>query len=212
MSTNETISRASLLDSYLKFHGIRLISKKKTARDGMVFAPMFLMDAMNMIYDKYIASAPVKHESKRFRALWHEAYCHYIKNEFRAFNDDEKCEICDLMDEFSDHINNEVEIFRTTVMSKFLQYEADVRLIISGTLACNVLAQSAQIICKAQYHAENPNIASVESWSLKFLNAYADKHIDRSATQTNLNLYKDVDLACKRICNAIIDFAKRCEF
>lgn len=205
--------KPNLLDTYLNYHKVRFApTKGKSTRDGMAFAPMFLMDAMNMIYDEYIAPVPAKHNDKRFRSLWHEAYAHYIKSEFRAFNDDQKCEICDLMDEFSAHIHNEVELFRAAVMNKFMKYDADVRLVISGTLSCNVLAQSAQIIYKAQYHKPNPHIASVESWSLKFLDAYAEKHIDRSATQTNLNLYKDIDLACKRICNAIIDFAKKCEF
>ena len=213
MNNTQTISRASLLDSYLNFHKVRLVSKdKNSTRDGMAFAPMFLMDAMNMIYDKYVASVPVKHTEKRFRNLWHEAYKGYINNEFQAFDIDQKCEICDLMDEFCDYIHNEVEIFRTTVMGKFMQYHTDTRLVIAGVLACNVLSQSAQIIHKAQYRAENPHIASVESWSLKFLNAYADKHIDRSATKTDLNKYKDVDAACRKICKSIIEYAKKCEF
>lgn len=213
MNNTQTISRASLLDAYLKFHNVRLASKgKKSVRDGMPFAPMFLMDAMNMIYNKYVSTVPVKHTEKRFRNLWHEAYKSYINNEFQAFDMDQKCEICDLMDEFSAHIHNEVEIFRATVMGKFMQYDADTRLVISGVLACNVLSQSAQIIHRAQYRAENPYIASVESWSLKFLNAYADKRIDRSATKTDLNQYKDVEAACRKICKSIIEYAKQCEF
>ena len=213
MSTPKIISRAELLDAYLRFHKVRLAPKKGTSvRDGMSFAPMFLMDAMNMIYEKYIAHIPVKHAEKRFRTIWHEAYVSYINNEFQAFDMDQKCEICDLMDEFSNYIHNEVEIFRTAVMGKFMKYDADIRLAISGVLSCNVLAQSAQIIYKAQYRKPNPYIATVESWSLKFLDVYADKNLDRSQTQTDLNMYKDVDLACRRICKSIIEFAKKCEF
>lgn len=202
----------NLLDAYLKFHKVRVVSPSRSGtRDGMVFTPMFIMDAMNMIYEEYIDPLVLKHKEKLLRSRWHDSYEHYIKTEFCAFNDDQKVEICDLMDEFGSFIHNEVEVFRATVMSKFMKYDTDIRLVISATLSCNVLAQAAQIIHKAQYHCENRNIAGVESWSLKFLNAYADKHIDRSSTQTNLNLYKDVDIACKRICKSIVNFAKQCD-
>lgn len=177
----------------------------------MPFMPMLLMDAMNMLYNEYIAPLPLRHREKQLRTRWHEAYKHYIKQEFMAFNDDQKCEICELMNDFEEHINNEVEMFRVASMSKFMAYDTDIRITLSAILACNALAQSAQILYKAQRRKENAYIASVESWSLKFLNEYADKKIDRSVGQVDLNQYQDLNIASRKLCGKVVDFAVGCK-
>lgn len=177
----------------------------------MPFMPMLLMDAMNLLYEEYIAPMPLRHKQKHLRTQWHEAYKHYISQEFLPFNDDQKCEIVELMNDFEEHINNEVEMFRVASMSKFMQYDTDIRITLSAILACNALAQSAQILHKAQRRRENSHIASVESWSLKLLNEYADKKIDRSATQVDLNQFQDLNIASRNMCKAVVDFARRCE-
>lgn len=203
-------TESTLLDTYLDYHNLTILphkGAKEPKRDGMPFMPMLLMDAMNMLYEEYIASSPLRHKEKQLRTRWHEAYNHYISQEFLPFNDDQKCEICELMNDFEEHINNEVEMFRVASMSKFMSYDTDIRITLSAILACNALAQSAQILYKAQRRKENAYIASVESWSLKFLNEYADKKIDRSAVQVDLNQYQDLNIASRKLCGKVVDFA-----
>lgn len=212
---SNTSQGKSLLDTYLSYHDFELRpmkGQKVANRDGMAFMPLFLLDAMNILYTEYIAPLPLKHKEKQLRTRMHDAYLHFVKQEFMAFDDDQKCEICDLIDEFEEHIHNEVEVFRVATMGKFLKYDTEVRLTLSAILACNVLAQSASILYKAQRLKENPYIVSVETWSYKLLNEYADKKIDRSSTQTDLNKFQDIDTSYKGICNAVIDFATKCKF
>ena len=203
----------SLLDTYLTYHNLTLRSttNEPPKRDGMPFMPMLLVDAMNLLYEEYIAPMPLRHKQKHLRTQWHEAYKHYIRQEFMAFDDDQKCEIVELMNDFEEHINNEVEMFRVASMGKFMQYDTDIRITLSAILACNALAQSAQILYKAQRKRENSYIASVESWSLKLLNEYADKKIDRSATQVDLNKFQDLNIASRNMCKAVVDFARGCK-
>lgn len=205
----------NLLDTYLSYHNFELRpmkGQKVANRDGMAFMPLFLLDAMNILYTEYIAPLPLKHKEKQLRTRMHDAYLHFVKQEFMAFDDDQKCEICDMMDAFEQHIHNEVEMFRVASMGKFMQYDTDIRITLSAILACNALAQSAQILYKAQRKRENSYIASVESWSLKLLNEYADKKIDRSATQVDLNQFQDLNIASRNMCKAVVDFARGCEF
>lgn len=212
---NNTSQGKSLLDTYLTYHNLTILPRKGTkepTRDGMPFMPMLLMDAMNLLYEEYIAPLSLKHRGKQLRTRWHEAYKHYINQEFMAFDDDQKCEICELMNDFEEHIHNELEVFRVATMGKFMQYDTDIRITLSAILACNALAQSAQILYKAQRKRENSYIASVESWSLKLLNEYADKKIDRSATQVDLNQFQDLNIASRNMCKAVVDFAIGCKF
>lgn len=210
---NGVKTESTLLSTYLDYHNLTLRSttSEEPKRDGMPFMPMLLMDAMNLLYEEYIAPLSLRHAEKQLRTRWHEAYKHYISQEFMAFNDDQKCEICELMNDFEEHIHNEVEMFRVASMGKFMQYDTNIRIALSAILACNALAQSAQILYKAQRKRENSYIASVESWSLKFLNEYADKKIDRSATQVDLNQFQDLNIASRNMCKAVVDFGRRCK-
>lgn len=212
-NTSNTNTPSSLLDTYLDYHNLTLRSttSQEPKRDGMPFMPMLLMDAMNILYTQYIAPLPLRHKEKQLRTRWHDSYRHFINEFFLPFDDDQKCEICELMDDFERHIHNEVEIFRVTAMDKFMKYDTEVRLILSATLACNFLAQSAQILYKAQRRRDNTHIASVESWSYKFLNEYADKRIDRTTRSVDLNAFEQLRRASQKICHKVIEFAEGLE-
>ena len=206
-------TESTLLDTYLDYHNLTLRSttSQEPKRDGMPFMPMLLMDAMNLLYEEYIAPMPLKHREKQLRTRWHEAYKHYIKQEFLPFSDDQKCEICDIMDDFGKAIHNEVEIFRTTVMSKFMEYDTDVRLAISAILGCNILAQSAEYLWIAMRGRKKANvyITSVVDWSQKLLNEYGNNHIERNAKTIDLNTYKDLNVATNRVCKSVISYAQK---
>ena len=205
---------STLLDTYLDYHNLTLKSKndEPIKRDGMPFMPMLLMDAMNLLYEDYVKPLPFKHRQKQLRSRWHLAYTYYVTEEFMAFNDDEKSEICDLMDKFDDYIHNKIEMFRVATMSRFMQYDLEIRLTLSAILACNALAQSAQILYKAQRKKINPHIQSIEIWSHKLLNEYASNNINRATKENNLNEFQDIISANKNLCKSIIEFAQKCEF
>lgn len=205
-------NESTLLDTYLDYHNLTLRSttSQEPKRDGMPFMPMLLMDAMNLLYEEYIAPLPLRHKEKQLRTRWHEAYKHYISQEFLPFNDDQKCEICELMDAFEQHIHNEVEIFRATVMSKFMSYDTDVRLVLSASVASNILAQSAEWIWGALRGRNNPNIyiSSITEWSHKFIELYGDNRIERTVKKVDLNEFNDIHLAVNRICRKVAEYSK----
>lgn len=204
-------TESTLLDTYLTYHNLTLRSttSQEPKRDGMPFMPMLLMDAMNLLYEEYIAPLPLRHAEKQLRTRMHDAYKHYISQEFMAFDDGQKCEICELMDAFEQHIHNEVEIFRATVMSKFMSYDTDVRLILSASVACNLLAQAAEWIWEALRGRRCPNayITSVVEWSHKFLNEYGDNRVDRGTKGVDLSKFNDLQCAVHRITKSIAEYS-----
>lgn len=203
---------SNLLETYLSYNKLKCTSKYgKAAPDGHIFMPMLLMDAMNMIYEEYIAPLPLKHREKQIRTRWHEAYKHFINQEFMAFNDDQKCELCDIMDDFESFIHNEVEMFRVASMSRFMQYSTEVRLTLSGILACNILAQSAEYIWNALRGRKNANpyITCIVNWSHIMLDEYGDNRIDRTAKKIDLNEFENIRTAVNKLCGAVGDYAKR---
>lgn len=204
----------SLLDTYLDYHNLTILPRKGTKeprRDGMPFMPMLLMDAMNMLYDEYVAPLPLRHEQKRLRSWWHEAYMQFVAQAFMPFNDGQKDELVTKMLEFEDEIHDDVEMFRVASMNHFMAYDTDIRIALSAILACNALAQSAQILYKAQHRKENKSIALCEQWSSKLLDKYGDDVLDRTVRQIDLNSHQDTMLASKKMCSAVIKFAEKCK-
>lgn len=201
----------NLLDTYLSYNHLVINTKSKEIKpDGNIFMPMLLMDAMNVLYKEYIEKLPLKHREKQIRTRWHDAYKHFIAQEFMAFDDDQKCEICDKMNEFEDAIHNEVEMFRVVAMERFMQYDTEVRLTLSATLACNILAQSAEYLWNAMRGRSKSNmyINSVVNWSHEFLNIYGDKKLERAPKKIDLNAFEDIRISVGRLCKAINKYSK----
>ena len=216
MEKKEKNEGKSLLDTYLDYHDLMLkprVWQGEPQRDSMPFAPMFLMDAMNIIYTEHIAPLPLKHREKQIRTRWHDAYEHFMKGFFIPFDVDQQCELCELMDGFESAIHNEIEMFRIAVMDKFMKYDTQTRLVLSATLACNVLAQSAEYLWNALHSRKKQNayIISTIEWSHKFLELYGDKRIDRTSRAIDLNEYNDINLAVNRICKSVLSYAKSIE-
>lgn len=205
-------TESTLLDTYLAYHNLTLRSttSQEPKRDGMPFMPMLLMDAMNLLYEEYVAPLPLKHREKQLRTRWHEAYKHFINQEFMAFNDDQKCVLCDRMNELEEAIHSEVEMFRVASMNHFMNYDINVRLTLSAILSCNILAQSAEYIWNALRGHKNANqyINSVVIWSHELLSVYGDKVLDRTQKKIDLNTFNDLHLAVNKLCNAIGDYSK----
>lgn len=201
----------NLLDTYLSYNHLVINTKSKEVKpDGNIFMPMLLMDAMNVLYKEYIDKLPLKHREKQIRTRWHDAYKHFIAQEFMAFDDDQKCELCDMMDDFEEYIHNEIEMFRVATMSRFMKYDTDIRLTLSAILSCSILAQSAEYIWNALRGRKRSNmyISSIVHWSHELLNVYGDGRIERVAKNIDLNEYNDVRKAVNKLCVAIGDYAK----
>lgn len=204
-------TESTLLDTYLAYHNLSILPRKgakESKSDGMPFMPMLLMDAMNLLYEEYIAPLPLRHKEKQLRTRWHEAYKHFMAEFFMPFDDDQMDDICDLMNDFDDYIHNEIEIFRVATMDQFMQYDSMVGLVLSSSLACNILAQYAQILWKVMRQSECTYITSIEIWSHKFLNEYADKRINRDTKQIDLNILEPLRISSQNICHKIIKFAE----
>lgn len=209
--TKANIEGKSLLDTYLSYHDLMIRFKTQDAKpDGMIFMPLLLMDAMNMLYEEYIGLLPLKHREKQISKRWHEAFLHFTKQEFIAFDIDQQAEMCDIMNDFENTIHNDIEAFRVAVMNRFMEYDLEVRLVLSATLACNILAQSAEYIWLAMRGKRNANhyITSVVDWSHKFLNEYGDKNIDRNVGRIDISSFQDVQIAVNKLCKSIANYSQ----
>lgn len=203
---------STLLDTYFTYHNLTLLSGSE--HDCAPLMPYMLMDAMNLIYDDYIKPLDLKHNLKHLRKQWHDAYLRLTSDFFRCFNADQQGEVVEIMDGLSAHIHNEVELFRVAVMNHFMHIESDTRVTLSAIIACNHLAQSAQILWKWVRRSRrgnmlaNPHIAIVENTSLRFFDEYARQYKVDAKTEMDLTHIQTISDASHKLCEAIADFSR----
>ena len=174
--------------------------------------PWFIMDIQYQIYCRSIKPLNCVHDLQFLRTRWNENYKFFNKSMFCMFNDDEKSEIVDMMDEFETYISNDVEIAKIQFMNVMKGYDLDIQDIIASGMMCNVLAQNANIIYNKVYalgrngkHIDNPNIAAVATYSFKFVNLL---HNAISDERLVFNGVKPLDDAIQIISNKMIKWIK----
>lgn len=211
MEKKETESK-SLLDTYLTYHKLAILSGSEY--DCVPLMPYMLMDAMNLIYDDYIKPLDLKHNLKHLRKQWHDAYLRLTSDFFRCFNVEQQSEVVEIMDNLSEHIHNEVELLRVAVMNHFMNVDASTRVTMSAILACNHLAQSAQILWKWVRRSNrgnklpNPHIAIVENVSLRLFDEYAKLSKVDAQAPVDLSNIETISNASHNLCKAIADFSR----
>lgn len=183
-------------------------------RDDMLdpVLPWFIMDIQYQLFCKVIKPLNCGHDLQKFRTRWNESYNIFNKSMFCMFNDDEKLEIVDMMDDFENYIANDVEIAKIQFMNVLGKYELEIQDIIATGMMCNVLSQSANIIFKRIYavghngkHQENRYISSVEAYSYKFVNLL---HQSMSDEVVKFSDVKPLDDAIKVLHKKIIKWLK----
>lgn len=204
----------SLTQIYLNAHDLQILKGDDSPN---IFLPFLLIDAMYIVRQENIHDLPKKHTLKHYYRNWDKNYEQFIKDFFRIFTEEQQFEIIDKMDEFNLFIKNELQLFKISVMNRFMDYDTDVRLILSDTLACNILAQSAQIVYGSihkkpnnrtrQYETVvNTHIKGMEQWSHKFLAEYGDSIVERTKQRIDLTEYSPVADTVKNLCTKIAQF------
>lgn len=207
MDNNEKNKRLrELFDKYLEYYGEKFLGKES---DGAPLMPFLLIDNMQSIYVEWIAKIELKQDLKRFRNEWHKNYLRFIKQFFAPFTLDEQCEITDLMDEFTEQIKNQTEIFRVTVMNHLMNQNLEHRLVASAVITCGSIVQYAMAFWKITHLVPNNQyLDAIDFWCNRFMQSYKEKYLDNSEKVIDLNKFNDLKKISDKLTNDIINFAK----
>lgn len=140
------ITNQEIVDTYLAYKHKKRTEGEKVD-NTLPLMPFFIMDACYQIYCKDIKDLPVKQLMKKHKKKWAENYHKFTTDFFRAFNQDQVDYIIDMMDEFNDFIHNTIVMLKAEVVNYLKQnIPFEEKKVLGSLLACNVLAQAAQIM------------------------------------------------------------------
>lgn len=190
----------NLVDTYIR----RLGLKRMKGSCASPLLPFFVLDVMYQILRREIVPLKVSHEAKLALSGWVRSYNLLNRDFFSSFDDDQRDEVIDLMDRFTERIGNDVMVAKVSIMKQLTQYgvcSEDRKALASGMLS-NVLAQQASAIWEETFKLlpMNRYIAAIERYSKMWFQSY---YKQRFSSHINPNddatICLSVDILCKKV-------------
>lgn len=195
----------NLVDTYIA----RLGLKRLKGSDVSPLLPFFILDLMYQVLTKEVVPVKVSQETKRALNGWVHSYNLLNRDFFSSFNDDQRDDVIDLMDRFSDRIANDVVITEVSIMKQLSKYGVgfeDQKALAAGML-CNIMAKQASIVWEEVFHLlpMNRYIAAIERYSKLWFQSY---FLKRFSVHINPNEDKTICLAVDILCKKVTRFLK----
>lgn len=178
--------------------------------DNAVLLPFIMADSIYLIYDEYIKPQNFKYNLKWYCKKMMKAYNEFHKDFFNVFNQEDIDSLIDYMDEFAETVKMDIKLLKISVSNHLQELPSEVRNNLASMTALVHLSQSTRIMYKELYRNrgeafDNKHLAGIVSNAESLFKAYT-KMYAHNKQQIDLNKYKDVEDASKRICDKIIKF------
>lgn len=204
------MDKQRLMDTFIEKNHLRLVRGDKEHSSPLLL-PYLMVDGMYCLYFEHIAELNVRHRLKHLKTQWETNYRRFLSKFMCVFSEDELVDLCDIMNDFSDFIHNDVEILRVAIMRQLDKYDLETRKTLSAVIACNHLLQSAQVIWGYNFQDGrgrkdvNDHIRNMEHLSMEFLNEFIKGRRVYSESIA-LDTLPEVAKASKALCKKMVAF------
>ena len=141
MTNSELVNKFLLHRGFSKIQGESLLP----------IMPYIVMDVVYNMYNKTIRPIPAKHQLKRLKKTWEDAYNRFDRTFLAAFSPDEQDEIMDKMDSLEEYIANAKTVAEVQTMNCFDHLAINQQSVIACANVCNLLTHYAGQIWSAVY-------------------------------------------------------------
>lgn len=200
------ITIKELVDTYLQAKGLKRL--RGAEEDATPILPLIIMDSAFQLYDTYINPIKCKHEMKKLKNDWVDAYNKFNRDYFSCYSEEQTLFIVDMMDTFEDYIKNDLKIAFIQFTSLFKNESLERQKVISACLLSNVLCQSAEIVWERVYNScdmkTNRYIIACE----RIMHKWGDIFYGREKPSIDPNKNSDISLAVNVLCKRQMEFLR----
>ena len=198
---------------YIEFHHLKIVAGDNGCAD--IFYPFLLMDEVYSIYQKEIVPAAKTSALKHIKRRWSDAYNRFNKRFFAPYTTEQRDEIVDMMDGYSDYIHNAAMTARVAVMdaiAKDGKCPFNDQMVLSACVMCNILAQCADIVWHKIFLNRlgegqlNLDIVGVSRYARDFADEYM--RIKGNYSYIRLNEHKGVQNAVDALVQKLLHYIK----
>lgn len=134
-----------IVNAYCLKRNLQIMRGAKHDNDPAPILPFLIADCAYQEFCSGVKPLHLKQEQKRMQKNWLADYHQFNQRLFSCLNADERDFTIELMDAYSEFIQNDVMVMRVALMNLVNGCEFEDQKSIASLLLCNIFAQVAQI-------------------------------------------------------------------
>ena len=176
--------------------------------------PFLIADSF-MLLDDDLKGYAFTEEEKHFHDRLMEHYWEFNHSLYKCLDDETKSELADIVDEFSDYISHDLDVFRYAIVGPIMHADKGFRETYSVLAAARMLIHQACRFYENIYRTkgDRPHRNKNLYWMEHHVNRLVEEYVKREKFDkvVNENEYENIRLAARCVNRRIIRFVKEYE-
>ena len=194
--------------AYMKSRGLENVS----CRGIEPILPFLIADSFMLLDEEYLKGYAFTDEERHFHARLMEHYWEFNHSLYKSLDNETKSELADIVDEFSDYISHDLDVFRYAVVAPIMQADKGFRETYSVLATARLLIHQVCRFYESIYrtHGNRPHRNKNLYWMERHVNRLVEEFVKREKLDkvVNENEYESIRLAARCVNRRIIRFVK----
>ena len=194
--------------AYMKSRGHENVS----CRGIEPILPFLIADSFMLLDEEYLKGYAFTDEEGHFHARLMEHYWEFNHSLYKCLDDETKSELADIVDEFSDYISHDLDVFRYAIVGPIMHADKGFRETYSVLAAARMLIHQACRFYESIYRTKGnkPHRNKNLYWMEHHVNRLVEEFVKREKLDkvVNENEYESIRLAARCVNKRIIRFVK----
>jgi hypothetical protein len=194
--------------AYMQSRGLENVS----CRGIEPILPFLIADSFMLLDEEYLKGYAFTEEEKHFRDRLMEHYWEFNHSLYKGLDDEIKSEIADIVEEFSDYISHDLDVFRYAIVAPIMHVDKGFRETYSVLATARLLVHQACRFYESIYRVpgkgshRNANLY----WMEHHVNRLVEEYVKRVKLDkvVNENEYGSISLAARCVNRRIVKFVK----
>ena len=193
--------------AYMKSRGLENVS----CRGIEPILPFLIADSF-MLLDDDLKGYAFTEEEKHYHDRLMEHYWEFNHSLYKCLDDETKSELADIVEEFSDYISHDLDVFRYAIVGPIMHVDKDFRETYSVLATARMLIHQACRFYEDIYRTkgDRPHRNKNLYWMEHHVNRLVEEYVKREKFDkvVNENEYENIRLAARCVNRRIIRFVK----
>lgn len=194
--------------AYMKSRGLENVS----CRGIEPILPFLIADSFMLLDEEYLKGYAFTEEEKHFRDRLIEHYWEFNHSLYKGLDDETKSELADIVEEFSDYISHDLDVFRYAIVGPIMHADKGFRETYSVLATARLLVHQACRFYENIYRTkgDRPHRNKNLYWMEHHVNRLVEEYVKREKFDkvVNENEYESIRLAARCVNRRIIRFVK----
>lgn len=174
--------------------------------------PFLIADSFMLLDEEHLKGYEFTDEEKHFHNRLMEHYWAFNHQLYKSLDDETKGELADIVDEFSEYISHDLDVFRYAIVTPIMQIDKEFRETYGVLAAARLLVHQTCRFYESIYRV--PGKGAHRNANLYWMERHVNKLVDEFVKRVKLdkvvneNEYESISLAARCVNRRIVRFVK----